>query len=203
MAANSRVTEAVAPALCAPSYNWTPPPSDLAMYRLDLHPRCWSAALAATVCSGLLVACGSASQPTGGDPTGGPALEYAQCMRAHGVPNFPDPSARGGLVIPNDINPQSPAFSSAQQLCGKLATAGPGQAGSSESRKLELLTVARCMRAHGIANFADPTTSPPPPGAGNVVIGGNGWYLALGTAAERQSPAYKRAAAHCGGSPTA
>jgi hypothetical protein len=57
--------------------------------------------------------------------------------------------------------------------------------------------MARCMRAHGVSSFADPTTSPPPPSSGNVV-GGGGWYLALGTAQERQSPVYKRAAAACG-----
>ena len=114
-------------------------------------------------------------------------------MRAHGVPNFPDPSATGGLVIPNDINTESPAFKSAQQACSNLAENGGG-AGSSESRKLQLLALARCMRAHGVPNFPDPTSSPPPPSSGNV-IGGNGWYLALGTAQQRQSPAYKRAAA--------
>jgi hypothetical protein len=155
------------------------------------------AAVAVAVCSAALVACGSSSPPAGAGRTGGPALVYAKCMRAHGVPNFPDPSARGGLVIPNDINPQSPAFSSAQQLCDALPGARPGQTGSPTSRKLELLSIARCMRSHGVPSFADPTGVPPPPSSGNA-IGGNGWYLALGTTAERQSPAYRRAAAACG-----
>ena len=52
------------------------------------------------------------------------------------------------------------------------------------------------MRKHGVPNFPDPASTPPPPSSGNV-IGGNGWYLALGTAQQRQSPAYKRAAAIC------
>lgn len=165
------------------------------MHRLSLNPRRRPTVVAATACSLLLVACG-ASRPADGGPTGGPALVYAKCMRAHGVPTFPDPGAHG-LVIPNDINPQSPAFSSAQQLCDELPDARPGQAGSSESRKLQLLAMARCMRSHGITSFADPTSSPPPPSSGNA-IGGNGWYLSLGAAGERQSPAYRRAAAHCG-----
>jgi hypothetical protein len=118
-------------------------------------------------------------------------------MRSHGVPNFPDPAARGGLVIPNDIDAQSPAFRAAQQACAKLAQGGPGGPASAESRKLELLALARCMRAHRVPNFPDPTSSPPPPTSGNV-IGGDGWFLALGTPQERQSPAYKRAAAACG-----
>jgi hypothetical protein len=117
-------------------------------------------------------------------------------MRAHGVPNFPDPSPTGGLVIPNDINTASPAFKSAQQACRGLAGPGTGPPGSSESRKLQLITLARCMRAHGVPSFPDPTSAPPPPSSGNA-LGGNGWFLALGTRQERQSPSYKRAAAAC------
>jgi hypothetical protein len=119
-------------------------------------------------------------------------------MRAHGVPNFLDPSATGGLVVPNDINPASPAFVSAQRACGSLAQSKVG-AGASESRRLQLLTLARCMRAHGVPAFSDPTSSPPPPSSGNVIGGdGDGVYLAVGTEQERQSPAYKRAAVVCG-----
>jgi hypothetical protein len=52
------------------------------------------------------------------------ALAHAQCMREHGVPNFPDPTitvnghgisqASGGA----GINPRSPAFQQAQKTCG-------------------------------------------------------------------------------------
>jgi hypothetical protein len=152
----------------------------------------------AMTCTAAIAGCGSSSGPTGEGPTGGPALAYAQCMRARGVANFPDPSATGGLIIPNDINPQSPAFLSAQQICDKLPQARGAPGESSESRELQLLTLARCMRSHGVVDFDDPTTSPPPPSSGNAV-GGNGWYLSLGTARERQSPAYRRAAGACGG----
>jgi hypothetical protein len=152
---------------------------------------------AGVVCVAVIVACGSSSNPTA-DASGGPLLRLAQCMRAHGVPNFPDPSSTGGLIIPNEVNTEAPAFRSAQGACAKLAqSGGSGQGTSSESRKLELLALARCMRSHGVPNFADPTSSPPPPSSGNA-IGGNGWYLALGTAQERGSPRYKRAAAACG-----
>lgn len=118
-------------------------------------------------------------------------------MRARGVPNFPDPSSTGGLIIPNDINTNAPAFKSAQAACARLAESPADEGTSSESRKLQLLAVANCMRSHGVPNFGDPTDSPPPPSRGNAV-GSNGWYLSLGTAQERQSPTYKRAAAACG-----
>lgn len=51
------------------------------------------------------------------------ALAHAQCMREHGVPNFPDPtvSSNGGGIVQRSggggINPRSPAFQQAQKIC--------------------------------------------------------------------------------------
>jgi hypothetical protein len=50
-------------------------------------------------------------------------LKFAQCMRSHGVPNFPDPKVTTGpggnqeAYLPG-INPQSPAFQAAAKDCG-------------------------------------------------------------------------------------
>ncbi|HEX6493458.1 MAG TPA: hypothetical protein VF112_08085 [Candidatus Dormibacteraeota bacterium] len=66
------------------------------------------------------------------------ALQYAQCMRAHGV-DVPDPSTRDGGVmfsLGGSINPDDPAFQSAQQACssklggigGKVTIHGGGPA---------------------------------------------------------------------------
>jgi hypothetical protein len=151
--------------------------------------------IAGAICAAALVACGSSGHPARADAAGGPLLDYARCMRAHAVPNFPDPSPAGGLAIPNDINPESPAFKAAQGACGKLAQ-GPHDAASSESAKLRLLALARCMRAHGVPSFADPSSSPPPPSSGNA-LGAAGWFLTVGTRSERESPAYKQAASAC------
>jgi hypothetical protein len=150
----------------------------------------------ALICAAVVVACGSSSPPQA-DASGGPLLSLARCMRAHGVPNFPDPGTSGGLIIPNYINPDAPAFKSAQGACAKLAQSPGGPGTSSESRKAQLLALAKCMRSHGVPNFADPTSSRPPSSSGNAV-GGNGWYLALGTAQERHAPNYRRASAACG-----
>jgi hypothetical protein len=165
------------------------------------HHSSWPAVAAAVLGAAVLAGCGVAAPPrhTAG-ASGGPLLTYARCMRAHGVSNFPDPASAGGLIIRNSIDTNSPAFRAAQHACGTPGPPGGGGRDASESRKLQLLAVARCMRAHGLRRFADPTTSPPPPTAGNA-IGGGGWYLALGTAQERQSPAYSRAAAACNAAP--
>jgi hypothetical protein len=148
----------------------------------------------AVSCATVVCACGS-SPPLA--PRADPALAYARCVRSHGVPSFPDPTASHGLVIPDDVNPQSPAFQSAERACAMLLPGGSGPGSSPESRRLQLLALARCMRRHGVPSFADPTSSPPPPGDGNV-IGANGTYLAVGPPAGRQSPAFIRAAAACG-----
>ena len=52
-------------------------------------------------------------------------LQFAQCMRSHGVPNFPDPSFRSGTAgflvhQGSGIDPQSPSFKSAQSACGSI-----------------------------------------------------------------------------------
>ena len=42
-------------------------------------------------------------------------LKFAQCMRANGVPNFPDPNASGDIQFPvSSPIPRSPAFQRAQ-----------------------------------------------------------------------------------------
>jgi hypothetical protein len=49
------------------------------------------------------------------------ALNYAACMRDHGLANFPDPTFSGPnqrLNLGPGLNPQSPAFERAAKACG-------------------------------------------------------------------------------------
>lgn len=50
------------------------------------------------------------------------ALKFSRCMRAHGVPGFPDPKFPGnrgiGIPEPTGAGASSPAFLHAQQVCG-------------------------------------------------------------------------------------
>lgn len=52
--------------------------------------------------------------------------QLATCMRSHGEPNFPDPSANGNLLITasSGIDPNSPQFQTAQKDCARYFPAG-------------------------------------------------------------------------------
>ena len=137
--------------------------------------------LAVMTCSALLAtACGgSPSAATGGLPAYQLALPFAQCMRSHGIGNFPDPDVIGNFDIGDIIDQRSPQYAAAKATCVRLhpynMVLSPQQDAAMMSRALEF---ARCMRSHGVPNFPDPTesdgrlsfgsqTSPsPPPGHG-------------------------------------
>jgi len=150
-----------------------------------------------------LAACGSSSTSSSASGAGtSTGIKFANCMRSHGVPNFPDPSGSGGAIqitAGSRINPQSPAFQSAQSACQKLLPdGGPGRGQGSEARKEELVKLAECMRAHGLTTFPDPTASPPsaPPSGGAMAFGSPGAFLSVPQSII-QSPAFKQAAAAC------
>jgi hypothetical protein len=53
-------------------------------------------------------------------------LKYAQCMRAHGVPKFPDPTAGGAITLDNNsVDPNTPQFKAAAEACRKLVPGSP------------------------------------------------------------------------------
>lgn len=173
---------------------------------MNLNPLSISA-LAAVGCGLAVAACGSSaahsSQNAAVTRNGQRSLALSQCMRAHGVPKFPDPNSSGAIQIGPSIgvDPGSPAFQAAQKACGGLGKGGPGGGHPTEADKLAMLNISKCMRAHGLPSFPDPTTRPPAPGSGNgqsVVIGRNGVFLALGSSLDPRSPAFQHAATECG-----
>jgi hypothetical protein len=62
-----------------------------------------------------------------------------------------------------------------------------------------MLATSRCMRAHGVTGFPDPTTTPPssPNGNGEVIDRG-GVFLVVPDTINSDSPAFRQAAAACG-----
>ena len=82
---------------------------------------------------------------------------FAQCMRSHGEPTFPDPTAQGKFVLPATLSTSSPQFQAADQACKSLAPAGAlsGQPPTAQQLR-QALKFVHCMRARGI-NLPDPT----------------------------------------------
>jgi hypothetical protein len=111
-------------------------------------------------------------------------------MRTHGVPNFPDPPAGGGIHITpgSGLNPRSPAFQAARLTCRKLLPGlGPPRV-VPESVKLQAVRHAECMRAHGVTNYPDP----------NFPAGG-GVESFIPSSADASAPVFQSAAKACGG----
>jgi hypothetical protein len=59
------------------------------------------------------------------------ALKMSQCMRNHGIKDFPDPNTSGGHVTlkingspGSDLNPNNPQFQAAQKACGRYLPKG-------------------------------------------------------------------------------
>jgi hypothetical protein len=54
--------------------------------------------------------------------------QLAKCMRAHGVPNFPDPKPAGGIDLDKGklgTGPGDPTFDKAQKLCDQYLPGSP------------------------------------------------------------------------------
>ena len=154
-------------------------------------------AVAVAALAGTVTACSSSSSPsaapshaTGRARSAGGPLAFSACMRSHGVPSFPDPTSNGGISIQvqpgSGIDPNSPAFQSAQRACQSLLPAGKTSGGSvSPAVRAQILRYAACIRAHGVPNYPDPTFN------GNAVNFGN---LA---GINPNSPAYQSALHAC------
>lgn len=136
------------------------------------------------------------------------ALKHSQCMRSHGLPNFPDPSPGGGLVFPagSGVTPGSPAFQAAQAKCRKYNPAPPGlgagtQTHPSQQWLSQMVKAAACMRRHGYSNFPDPRTSIPSnpfgPGGTGVISNIDGVIFLFPSSIDTTSPQFYRAADAC------
>jgi hypothetical protein len=151
---------------------------------------------------------GSGSSPESPASLQQAAVAYAKCMRSNGVPNFPDPKLGGGFLFNARarIDPSSPAFKTAQAKCHKLMPGGgppgPGSTTHPAPQTLaRMLSIARCMRRHGVEDFPDPRTSVPsnPFGAGGngVISDIEGVILVFPSTIDQQSPVFTQAATAC------
>lgn len=108
----------------------------------------------------------AAATPVAQDPADA-ALTYSQCMREHGLAEFPDADAEGRIRLKlGTIDPASALFRTASDACRSLAPEGWGDAEAGPGDAEVMLRFARCMRENGLPDYPDPD-----PNAGLQVFG--------------------------------
>jgi hypothetical protein len=136
------------------------------------------------------------------------ALAYARCMRSHGLPNFPDPTAGGGFMFSagSGVDPTSPAFKAAESKCRKYQASMGGLAPGTQTHPTaawlgQMVKAAQCMRRHGVSSFPDPLTQIPsdpfPKGGAGIISDIDGAVFVFPSSIGVQSPQFVRAATAC------
>jgi hypothetical protein len=87
------------------------------------------------------------------------AVKFAECVRAHGVPHFPDPDASGNFNFGVDVS--AAVFTAAVNACKALQPPGALSSKRSTKQQSAALRFAQCVRAHGVPDFPDPVNGQP------------------------------------------
>lgn len=184
----------------------------------------WLAAVITTAV--VAISCAACSSPssssgpgsTGSGPASGPAaglLEYAQCMRSHGIKDFPDPGANGSLSVGasaqagsggngnSDLNPDSPAYQAANQACRSLLPGGSVSGGQLAQHVAAGVKLAACMRSHGFPSFPDPTSQNVFNIPGGIDTNSAAYQSALSTCQSKYTDSGARYSQHLGNGPGA
>jgi hypothetical protein len=130
-------------------------------------------ALLAAACSGS-PSTGSGGSPNAGGPANSPstnsqkALAFSHCMRARGVPNYPDPGSSGGIVkeTAQQLGVSSSQLQAALNACEHLL---PNTGNIDDNPAAlhrwwsQMQRFARCMHSHGVPNWPGPSPYPQDP----------------------------------------
>ena len=186
------------------------------------HLRRAGALAVAAAVAVLVTACGGGNAPPSASaPTYTQELALAQCMRGHGVPNFPDPNAAGGYTLTSTgslegnggaISIDGSQAQTAYGDCRHLLPGGPSiaqleQDVQQEQQRQEqalpaLLKYSQCVRSHGVPNFPDPgqRTQSPVPGKGGAIDSNSPQFQAALSACQHLLPAGAHVSIHTSGS---
>ncbi len=110
----------------------------------------------------LAAGCGGSPGAASSGPAGSlyqQALAYAQCIRTHGSPSFPDPDSQGQFL---HDQADAAAFDNvaANAACKKLQPNYPAFTPQQQRQFLTFgLRFAACMRSHGYPSFPDPVVN--------------------------------------------
>ena len=87
------------------------------------------------------------------------AVKFAECMRANGVPHFPDPDPKGDSSFGVDVSKE--VFTKAVDACKDLKPPGALSAKRTPKQQSASLRFAQCVRDHGVKDFPDPVNGEP------------------------------------------
>ena len=87
------------------------------------------------------------------------AVKFSECIRAHGVPHFPDPDAKGDYRFGIDVTPA--VWQKAVDACKELEPPGALSGKRSPKQQSAALRFAECIRSNGVKDFPDPVNGEP------------------------------------------
>ena len=116
-------------------------------------------------------------------------------MRAHGVPNYPDPSSGSGAIDSSQLGVSDTVYESARTTCDRLYPQPHNTAGLTTAQEQQvlgqLLNFAKCMRSHGVPDFPDPSP------ASAIWGSGGGQLFTLPSSINHNSPQFTSAQNAC------
>jgi hypothetical protein len=87
------------------------------------------------------------------------AVKFAECMRANGVPHFPDPDTKGAINFGVDVTVE--VWRKAVDACKALKPPGALSSKRTPKEQAASLRFAQCVRDHGVKDFPDPVNGEP------------------------------------------
>ena len=124
------------------------------------------AALGAAAVAAVLLTAACGAVPGLGRGPGGRPVAFSECMRSHGVTDWPDPEQQGfqiketstGTTVNGVTLREGLAqIRSAQQICQRLEGPRHGNTAPAPPREQQAaLAYGQCMRSHGLPDFPDP-----------------------------------------------
>jgi hypothetical protein len=87
------------------------------------------------------------------------AVKFAECIRAHGVSDFPDPDAKNQFQYGVSVSPA--VWDQATTACKDLQPPGTLSGKRTPKQQSASLRFAQCVRDNGVKDFPDPVNGEP------------------------------------------
>jgi hypothetical protein len=87
------------------------------------------------------------------------AVKFAECIRAHGVSDFPDPDAKNQFQYGVSVSPA--VWKQATTACKDLQPPGTLSGKRTPKQQSASLRFAQCVRDNGVKDFPDPVNGEP------------------------------------------